>query len=229
MIDRMRSGQKGAECPDNPELVAPGLGIHIGFSTTGSWVSRMIRKITAAPVSHCFVVYHSEAFGKDMVLEASGRGFRMLAWSRFDVENRLIAIYRVELPEPALKDALGRLAGRLGDAYDTLSLFGFLLRKWFRLKRTPFDSREKLICSEAVALFLEWAGLEFEDVGVVTPRDLLELAQSQTEVFRLIEQGESFGKVAAKVARSCERKQRRRGARIAAVSEESESTSAPVG
>src|SRR5690606_1159112 len=118
-----------------------------------------IRAVLSARVSHCFVVYHSPVFGKDMVLEASGQGFRVLAWRRFDRENKLIAIYRLRVPEPALAEAMEKLADRLGDAYDTLSLFGYLLRKWFKLKRTPFDSREKLICSEAVALFLAWGGV----------------------------------------------------------------------
>jgi hypothetical protein len=214
MIGAMVTGAKGkpahGRIPDNPELPAAGLGVHIGFSTTGGWLSRIIRRVTGSPVSHSFVVYHSDTFGKDMVLEASGQGFRVMAWRRFDKENKLVAMYRLKVEDAVLRDALGKLADRLGDAYDTLSLFGYLLRKWFRLKRVPFDSRRKLVCSEAVALFLGWCGMPFADVGVVTPQVLLDFAESRRDVFELVDHGNGFGRVAAKSQKRRQRKQRRR-------------------
>ncbi|HLU66692.1 MAG TPA: hypothetical protein VKZ63_10475, partial [Kofleriaceae bacterium] len=145
-----------------------------------------------------------------MVLEASGQGFRVLAWRRFDRENKLIAIYRLRVPEPALAEAMEKLADRLGDAYDTLSLFGYLLRKWFKLKRTPFDSREKLICSEAVALFLAWGGVPVDEQKVVTPQDLLELVQSRPDLFELVDRGSGFDRVIEKAQRARRKKERRR-------------------
>jgi hypothetical protein len=210
----MVTGAKGKAArgarPDNPELPAAGLGVHIGFSTTGGWLSRIIRRMTGSPVSHSFVVYHSSAFGKDMVLEASGKGFRVMAWRRFDTENKLVAMYRLKVDDAVVREALGKLADRLGDAYDTLSLIGYLLRKWFRLKRVPFDSRKKLVCSEAVALFLGWCGMPFEDVGVVTPKVLLDFAEERREAFELIDSGNGFGRVAEKSAKRRQRKRRRR-------------------
>ena len=202
--------QKPADAPDNAALEATGLGVHIGFSTTGGLLSRIIRRITGAPVSHSFIAYRCASYGDDMVLEASGQGFRLMAWKRFDKENKLVAMYRLRVAEPVQRAALARMAERLGDAYDTLSLVGFMLRKWFRLKRTPFDSRDKLVCSEAVALFLKWSGVSITDVGVVTPRDLLELAQHDPEVFELVEQGKGFARVAEKVAKRRARRRRRR-------------------
>jgi hypothetical protein len=98
----------------------------------------------------------------------------------------------------------------VGDAYDTLSLFGYLLRKWFRLKRVPFDSRKKLVCSEAVALFLGWCGMPFDDVGVVTPKMLLDFAEERRDSFELIDSGNGFGRVAEKSAKRRQRKRRRR-------------------
>ena len=206
------SGGKGkaAHRPDNAELPAPGLGVHVGFSTTGGWLSRIIRRMTGSPVSHSFVVYHSAVFGKDMVLEASGHGFRIMSWRRFDKENKLVAMYRLKVPDEVLHQALGKLADRLGDAYDTLSLFGYLLRKWFRLKRVPFDSRKKLVCSEAVALFLGWCGMRFDDVGVVTPQILLDFAEGNADAFELVDTGNGFGRVAEKSAKRRRRKRRRK-------------------
>jgi hypothetical protein len=136
----------------------------------------------------------------------------MMAWRRFDRGNKLVAMYRLTLPGGRQREAFEQLGDRLGDAYDTLSLFGFLLRKWFRLKRTPFDSREKVICSEVVALFLEWAGVPFDDIGVVTPRDLLELAGSRPDAFELVDKDAGFERVAARAARRHARRQRRKSA-----------------
>lgn len=205
-----RAAQKPADSPDNAALDAAGLGIHVGFSTTGGLLSRIIRRITGAPVSHCFIAYRCATFADDMVLEASGQGFRIMAWRRFDKENKLVAMYRLRLAEPVQRASLARMAERLGDAYDTISLFGFMVRKWFRLRRTPFDSREKLVCSEAVGLFLKWSGVPVGDVGVVTPRDLFELAQNNAEVFELVERGKGFARVAEKVAKRRERRRRRK-------------------
>lgn len=212
MIGAMASGGKGtaAPRPNNAELPAAGLGVHVGFSTTGGWLSRIIRRITGSPVSHSFVVYHSAVFGKDMVLEASGHGFRIMAWQRFDKENKLVAMYRLKVSDAVLYEALGKLSDRLGDAYDTLSLFGYLLRKWFRLNRVPFDSRKKLVCSEAVALFLGWCGMPFDDVSVVTPKILLDFAEGHADAFELIDHGDGFGRVAARSAKRRLRKRRRK-------------------
>src|SRR6185503_7928430 len=174
----MVSGGKGkAGRPDNAELPAAGLGVHIGFSTTGGWLSRIIRRITGSPVSHSFVVYHSAVFGKDMVLEASGHGFRIMAWQRFDKENKLVAMYRLKVDDALLHQALGKLSDRLGDAYDTLSLFGYLFKKWFRLSRVPFDSRQKVGWSEAVALFLGWCGKPVKELRPVTPQVMIDFAE----------------------------------------------------
>ena len=204
-----QSAQKPADAPDNAALEAEGLGVHIGFSTTGGLLSRIIRRITGSPVSHSFIAYRCLSFGEDMVLEASGQGFRLMAWKRFDKENKLVAMYKLRLAEPIQRAAMARMSERLGDAYDTLSLFGFVIRKWFRLERTPFDSRDKLICSEAVALFLKWSDVKVGDVGVVTPRDLLELAQGNPEVFELVEKGKGFARVVANVERRRARRRRK--------------------
>lgn len=178
-------------------LVAAGaeFPIKIGFSTTTGPLSRLIRWATGAPVSHCFLVYHCGVFGAEMVLEASGAGFRVMAWSRFEKANKLIAVYRVHKPDDALRGGMTKLAPRLGDAYDTLSLFGFLLRKLFHLRRVPFDNRQKLVCSEAIAIYLKSVGVPIRRINVVTPRDLFELAEGDPALFVPVEFGKAFKKV----------------------------------
>jgi hypothetical protein len=173
--------------------------IHIGFSTTTGLLSRLIRWFTNAPISHCFIVYKCDVFGGEMVLEATGAGFRVLTWRTFDRANKLVAVYRLRLPIEELRGGLTHLAPRLGDAYDTLGLFGYLLRSVFSLRRVPFKSRRKLVCSEAVALYLHHVGIEVGRTRVVTPRDLFDLAQRRSDVFELLETGKAFRKAQRRV------------------------------
>jgi hypothetical protein len=192
------SGSTGEASDAAAEVVAPlvaagaGFPIHIGFSTTTGVLSRLIRWATGAPVSHCFLVYQCGVFGSEMVLEASGAGFRVMAWNKFERANKLIAVYRLHRPDPELLGGMSKLALRLGDAYDTLSLLGFLL---FHLRRVPFNSRKKLVCSEAIALYLQSVGVPVGRVSVVTPRDLFELAERAGDVFERVETGRAFKKV----------------------------------
>jgi hypothetical protein len=215
----MGAGLKGRapSVVDNPPLTqgGSGLAVHVGFSTTAGWLSRWIRRFTRSTVSHCIVVYRCELFGQEMVLEASGNGFRLISWRRWDRANRLIALYRVNLPDDALQPALQRLADRLGDSYDTVSLFGFALRSLLRLKRVPFDSRQKLVCSEALGLFLHWSGVPIEDVGSMTPNDVLRLAEQRKDTFTLVEASAAF----SHLARRIERRSRRHSAQLPATSD----------
>ena len=205
MIGGMSAGIKGdsGRPASNPPLSPEGAGlvVHIGFSTTGHWLSRWIRRFTRSRVSHCIVVYRSEIFGQEMVLEASGNGYRIISWRRWDRANRLIALYRLDLPEQQLRDGLAELASHLGDAYDTMSLVGFALRGWFGLKKIPFDSRRKLVCSEAVALFLTRCGVAIESIGCATPQTLFELAERTKETFALVEQSPTFTRLLERLAR----------------------------
>lgn len=170
---------------DTALTVRPEFEVHIGFSTTGGPLSRLIRWATSTRASHCFIRYRCGTFGDDMVLEASGHGFRVLSWKRFDRANKLVAVYRLKLDSECLRLGFAKLAHRLGDSYDTISLVGYLLRSWFKLARVPFNSRKKLVCSEAVALYLEHCGVDCGNAYVVTPRDLMRLAEARSDVFEL--------------------------------------------
>lgn len=205
----MVAGMKGSASQriDNRPLSEDGAGlvVHMGFSTKSGWLSRGIRRVTGSRASHCFIVYPCELFGQEMVLEASANGFRLISWRRWDRMNKLIALYRLNLPEGELRTGLRRLSNRLGDAFDRLSLLGFLLQRLFRLQRVPFNSRAKLVCSEAVALFLHWCGLPIPNVGVMTPELLLRLAESRADAFTRIDESPLFPRVARRIARRTRR------------------------
>lgn len=159
--------------------------LNICFSTTDSLLSRWIRWFTGAPVSHAIITYRCASLGKIMVMEASGTGFRMIPWARWERENTLKKRYRLVIEAGVQVSALRQIADLLGAEYDTVGLFGFVprfleklrLMKRGRRLRNVLDDPRKVFCSEAVAMFLAHAG--FEDFGAPgdwSPRDLFEWA-----------------------------------------------------
>ena len=107
-------------------------------------------------------------------MEANGRGFMLVPWSRWRQSHDLLSRYRLTAPKALQRLALQDLAQSLGAQYDYISIFGFFLRRWFRRMRNPFDDPNKMICSEAVSKFLATSGLKrFENHGTWTPEDIL--------------------------------------------------------
>lgn len=98
----------------------------------------------------------------------------------------------MKLPGEVLREGLVWIGPRLGDAYDTVSLVGYLLRSWFSLRRVPFNSRQKLVCSEAVALYLQHCGIDVGRPRVLTPRDLMALAEGRPDLFELRATGRAY-------------------------------------
>lgn len=176
-------------------------GVNLCFSTTDGAFSWLLRKAMKIPASHCVITFRSVTLGKIMVMDAQGRGFVIVPWKKWIRNNDLIARYSLSLPHDNIRLGLNELGDRLGDAYDTFSLVGFMLLSFGGFSRNVTDSKEKLVCSEAVALFLHHAGLEFGDIGRITPRDLLLLAESAPDVFRLEESMAGFKRLVSSARR----------------------------
>lgn len=170
-------------------------GVNLCFSTQDGVVSWLLRKAMKIPASHCMITFRSDALDTVLAMEVQGRGFVIVPWDKWKKSNKLIARYSLRLPEDRILLALNKIVARLGDAYDTFSLFGFFLLFWGGFSRNVTDSTEKLVCSEAVALFLHHAGLEVGDIGKVTPRDLMLLVESSPEVFSREEAIDGYDKV----------------------------------
>lgn len=162
----------GADClPEKGE-------VFVGFSTQKGFLSWFIRWATASPASHSFLFYLSEHFNQHMVLEVQGRGFVQVPWDEWASKNKLLALYRLARAPEDTKPAFYELGKKLGNVYDTYSLIGFLLIYVVRIwKRNLLDNKDKLVCSEMVALFLRWAHIPIrDDIDRVVPKDLWRLA-----------------------------------------------------
>jgi len=123
------------------------------------------------------ITFYDETLDKVFVMEANGRGFMLVPWSKWRKSNTLVARYSISVLEGSKIDSLRLLAAHLGAQYDYLSLLGFLWRRFVARTKNPFGSTKKLVCSEAVARFLNGirdgqGGLGFDDPSSWTPEDL---------------------------------------------------------
>jgi hypothetical protein len=175
--------------------------INVCFSTTQGLLSRWIRWVTRSPVSHAILTFHSQTLDKILVMEATGRGFNVIPWKKWKNENTLVARFKIAVPEATELEALRRIATRLGSEYDTISLFGFFLRRWKKRGSNPLDDPTKLICSEAVAYFLSYAGFEeFASAGEWTPADIFLRAIESPDRFIKEETGSDFSTIEARIS-----------------------------
>ena len=150
--------------------------INICFSTTEHLTSRLIRWVTGSRVSHALITYRDATLGKIMVLEATAKGFWPQPWARWKEQNTLVARFALTLPEDVQLRALRQLAELIGEGYDYGGAAGWVARL-FRRVENPLDSKQRLFCSEAVALFLSYTQIlpQKADPALQSPEDLLKI------------------------------------------------------
>lgn len=149
---------------------------YVGFSTTDKLISRLIRWVTKAQVSHTFLIV--ELYGKLWVVGAEFNGMTMMSVEKFQKNNMIKAVCEV----PELTDVhVGKAMESLGVAYDFGGLLGGIfpqIGRWFKRKwKNPWNDQKALFCSEFLVLALQEAGLkgsEDLDPGAATPQDLLD-------------------------------------------------------
>jgi hypothetical protein len=154
--------------------------VFIGFSTPRRWnpLSALIRAMTRSRTSHAWLLVEDPAFRLRLVLEAHSTGFRLVSFTRFVKDNRVVALVEPAHPVDPGLPAAGEW---LGDSFDVLGLFGIFLTlvgRWIRQRpwRNPFPTPSALFCSEAVVRTLKAAGYPGSaalDDEATSPADLL--------------------------------------------------------
>lgn len=129
----------------------------IGFSASKSLVSRLIRRVTGAPVSHAFVVYWSLDYACYMVMEMVGRGLSERPWHEY-LADKSTAVHSVFRPVVDVSAAFPATKTWLADAYNYEGLFGMLAVLFGQLLRrklkNPLHSPKSMFCSEMCARLL---------------------------------------------------------------------------
>lgn len=155
--------------------------IQLGFSTTDHLLSKIIRKVTNAKTSHCWLLYTDPVLGGDFVMQAELNGIVLTPWDQFVKKNVVVAVIE---PVVDMKPGLLVLAEYLGSMYDFGGLLGgffVIVSRWLHRKiHNPFDNPHALFCSEAVTVALQAAkypGTEDLVPKDTSPEDLLELLQ----------------------------------------------------
>ena len=149
--------------------------IYIGFSSTNTILSRLIRWVTGGVVSHTFLVF--EMYGRPWLLEAEWDGIVVTPMEKFKAHNNIVKIF----PVASLTDKDISLAmDMLGEAYDYTGVFGIIITKFgdiFKKKwRNPLNNTKALFCSEMVTKVLQNAQYPGSDILIpenTSPQDLL--------------------------------------------------------
>lgn len=167
------------------------MSTRVGFSTSKKLISRLIRWFSDSVVSHAWLLYFDVDFGKDMVLESTLEGVRIIPFEAFKKHN----IVKDEwLFQPRVDLALGfqKAGEELGSKYDFRGLFGMALvvvGRWLKKRwKNPWQNPRSMFCSEFVASILKWShcpGTDYWDVSTITPDDLLDFFRHDEMVARL--------------------------------------------
>jgi hypothetical protein len=143
--------------------------IKVGFSTTDSLFSRLIRFCTRSKVSHTYIYVHDDFFDEPFVLHVE-RTMHLIRAEDFYKENRPVEEFTIEDERLALsmKENLKHL-GKKFNWWDWAGWFP-LVRRWVKVKlKSPTHSFPKLICVSYVLRVLNDAKITKLPYGVMTP------------------------------------------------------------
>lgn len=168
----------------------------IGFSSSPSWISRVIRWFTKSRWSHCFVVWKVlDGENGDgwhvLVIEAGEFTVQIVPFAKYLRKDSVFELYDVSsITDNALKERADlSLLKQVETLYGWLQLIGFgiviLMRKWFGLKRRHNIFGMGKICSEVVAEYLLNRGVKREelcgdkDINLISPQDIYVFVRSK--------------------------------------------------
>ena len=121
--------------------------VKIGFSTTNKILSRLIRKVTGAKVSHVWFLV--EVYEKSFVIQADIGGVTITPFSDWEKKWRV-----VEIVSPKIEINLAPAWDMLGQKYDYAGLVGcawvYLGRVFKKKWANPLASSHALFCSEYI-------------------------------------------------------------------------------
>jgi len=159
--------------------------VSIGFTSSPSEISKVIRTATRAKVSHAYIVVDNLPVVGHEVYEAAWVGFRMATRAKVGTIIKEVPVdVNVTLAVATLRDWLET-------PYDYAGLFGELPvcigRLFGRRWKNPWASAHHMFCSEAATYLLQIAGNSVDlkrkigplDARSTSPEDLLQALESQ--------------------------------------------------
>lgn len=162
----------------------------------GSWVSKMIKKVTHSEWSHAGIILDATDF-EAYVLGAREKGVDITTLSDYIADDKYgFKIYSIEINQDIIDESLRKLTNEYFEKpYGYFQLLGFLiwykLKDWFgiRLKRNPIEFWT--VCSELNAIYLKQLCDNIEevddwDVDLVVPEDIFRLFEKYPNIFKQV-------------------------------------------
>lgn len=156
--------------------------ITLVFTTTNSWLSKLIRFFTKGRSSH--VMVGIKVYDQDMFLHCTSGGVQVTPREKWLKGSTLVAEYEIV---PDVTSGVKQAFRLLNDNYDYPALLGYawLLVMWRLFKKkvkNPLASTTSYVCSEFVchldltgACIKEWSNLDPERTH---PEDLLVICEN---------------------------------------------------
>jgi hypothetical protein len=164
--------------------------IYFGFSTTRMLLSRIIRKITGAKYSHCWVLHPSAVWGGMWITHADWPVVRQWPAETADAKWSVAVLYR---PKFDVHPALAAVREDFERPYDVFGLVGMmwvLFMSWLgRKAKNPLASNKGLFCSEFVAQIFKKAALAEAtewDPEAMSPKAVEAYCAAHPELFEAV-------------------------------------------
>ena len=146
----------------------------IGFSTTNSIWSKLIRWFTKANISHVYLKIWDQTFGTHLVLHSDWDGVQFDLLEKFSINNFTVEEY--EIDDPRLDEAIKKNLWFLGRSYDYKKLISWawliIFKRYIVRKiKEPSKDPKKIICVDFILFPTNEAGLTHLPIGYLTPID----------------------------------------------------------
>lgn len=152
--------------------------IYVGFSTTNSFVSRVIRWFVSGKVSHTYIRFYDEFIGAWLIIHADWPGVIIEDAELFDKTNIVVEEYIID--DPRLRDTLRKNLRHLRKKYNYWNIaywaWFITFKRWTKKKITnPLEEPKKLICTDFIRRFLaDICDIPDEQFNPVTLRKWME-------------------------------------------------------
>jgi hypothetical protein len=148
----------------------------VGFSTTNSFWSKLIKLFTKSHVSHVYIRLEDDFLGTQLVIHSDWLGNCIDHLDTFKQLNKIVVEY--EIDHPNFENVIKRNFKYLGKRYDYRLLLShawfIIFQKWFQRKvENPLADPFKIICVDYVIKILNQLEITHLPLKVLTPKDLL--------------------------------------------------------
>lgn len=134
--------------------------VQVGFSTTNSIPSRLIRWFLGSEVSHTYLRFYDEFLQTHLVIHADWPGVVIDHWDLFKIQNIVVEEYTIQ--DPKLKPALIQNLRHLRKKYPYWALpnwaWAITFKRWVKKKvQNPTKNPSRMICVDLLLHILNMA------------------------------------------------------------------------